>query len=109
MSMKCKNCNNLFNMTDITGKNVGNWCPNINDSPDIEIERECKYYDTMTNGDKIRNMTDGEMAEWIHNIVKFIGGDMEPMVSIHDLDKEQDEVIHDSYGDLLEWLQKEVE
>ena len=108
--MKCKNCKNLnrkIELSPVTYKYP--WCYEINDSPDIEIERECEYCDTMTNADRIRNMSDGELSEWIHNIVKFQGEDMEPMVSIHDLDKEQDEVIHDSYGDLLEWLQKEVE
>lgn len=107
--MKCKNCNNLHILTDLKGEVVSNWCPNINDCPDIEIERECEYCNAMTNADRIRNMTDGEMAEWIHNIVKFIGGDMEPMVNIHDLVKEQDDVIFDSYRDLFRWLQKEVE
>lgn len=62
---KCKNCNNLYNMTDITGEKIGNWCPKINDSPDIEIERECEYCNAMTNGDKIRNMTDEELADFL--------------------------------------------
>lgn len=106
---KCKNCNNLYIMTDLKNEVIGKWCPNINDCPDIKIERECEYCDTMTNGDRIRNMSDGELSEWIHNIVKFQGEDMEPMVSLHDLDKEQDDVIFDSYRDLLNWLQKEVE
>lgn len=104
---KCKNCKHLKYKDD--GRERYAWCPFIGDNPDLEFERYCGAFKKMKNADRIRNMTDGEMAEWIHNIVKFIGGDMEPMVNIHDLVKEQDDVIFDSYWDLLEWLQKEVE
>lgn len=100
-------------MTDITGENIDNWCPNINDCPDIEIDRECDKYKGITNADRIRNMTNEELAEWLHNITQFYKDDdveqLEPMVSIYDLDKELDIIVRDSYGDLLEWLQKEVE
>lgn len=61
----------------------------------------------MTKADKIRSMSDEELAEWLHNITQF-EEDVEPMISIYNLDTEKDETLHDSYGDLLEWLQKEV-
>lgn len=58
----------------------------------------------MSNGDKIRSMSDEELAEWLHNITQFDGDDGELMISIYNLDSEKDEEIRDSYGDLLDWL-----
>lgn len=62
----------------------------------------------QTNADRIRNMSDDELAEWIYNIFEF-EKDEEPYKSIYNLDTEHEEEIHDSYGDLLEWLQSEAE
>lgn len=39
------------------------WCDKICDDPDIEIERDCIFYKSMTNGDRIRKMTDEELAK----------------------------------------------
>ena len=64
--------------------------------------------DRQTNADRIRNMSDEELAEWIHNMCEF-EKDEEPFKSIYNLDTEQEEEIHDSYGDLLKWLQSEAE
>lgn len=61
----------------------------------------------QTNADRIRNMSDEELAEWIHNISHDNEAE-EPNVCIYDLDKEEEIVLYDSYGDLLEWLQAEV-
>ena len=61
-----------------------------------------------TNADRIRNMSDEEMAEWITNMCEFERHE-EPYKSIYNLDTEQEEEIHDSYGDLLKWLQSEAE
>ena len=63
---------------------------------------------TKPNADRIRNMTDEELAEWIHNISHDNEAE-EPNVCIYDLDQEKEIVLYDSYGDLLEWLQAEVE
>lgn len=63
--------------------------------------------DRQTNADRIRNMSDEELAEWIRNMCDF-EKDEEPYKSIYNLDTEQEEEIHDSYGDLLKWLQSEV-
>lgn len=41
------------------------WCPIKNDSLDIEAERDCSSYQAMTNADRIRNMTDEELAKFI--------------------------------------------
>ena len=94
---KCKNCNNLYNMTDITGKNIGNWCPKINDCPDIEIERECEYCNATTNAYRIRNMTDEELA-WFLCKVK---ADYQWV--------DQEYPSEENCGEWEEWLQKEVE
>lgn len=64
--------------------------------------------DTQTNADRIRNMSDEELAEWIHNMCEF-EKDEEPYRSIYNLDTEKEEEIHESYGDLLNWLQSEAE
>lgn len=63
---------------------------------------------TTTNADRIRNMSDEELAEWLTNMCN-IERHEEPFKSIYNLDTEQEEEIHDSYGDLLKWLQSEAE
>lgn len=62
--MKCKNCKNLnrkIEWSPVTYQYP--WCYEINDCPDIETERECSKYCGKTNGDKIRRMTDEELAK----------------------------------------------
>ena len=59
---KCKNCTNLYNLSDDNDVIVGKWCPKVNDSPHVEIERECEYYKRMTQADRIRSMSDEELA-----------------------------------------------
>lgn len=73
-----------------------------------ENEPCCRCDSKQTNADRIRNMSDEELAEWIHNMCEF-EKDEEPYRSIYNLDTEQEEEIHDSYGDLLKWLQSEAE
>ena len=66
---------------------------------------------TTTNADRIRNMSDEELAEWLTNMCD-IEKHEEPYKlykSIYNLDTGQEEEIHDSYGDLLAWLQSEAE
>lgn len=50
--MKCKNCVHLYR----------DWCPHKLDSPDPDLDRECKDYKQATNADRIRAMTDEELA-----------------------------------------------
>ena len=64
--------------------------------------------DKQTNSDRIRNMSDEELAEWLTNMCDFEKNE-EPYKSIYNLDTEHGEEIHDSYGDLLKWLQSEAE
>lgn len=105
--MKCKNCNNLYNLTDLNGVIIGRWCPKINDSPDIEIDRECDKYEGMSNADRIRNMSDEKLADYLLEIARTKGENM--YICNHDgyngtcLKEETCEEC------TLEWLQKEVE
>lgn len=50
---KCKNCINLEN----------HWCDLIGCSPDENTERKCGIYERMTNADKIRAMSNEELAD----------------------------------------------
>ena len=68
----------------------------------------CRCDSRKTHADRIRNMSDEELAEWIHNMCDFEKNE-EPYKSIYNLDTEQEDEIRDSYGDLLNWLQSEAE
>ena len=49
----CKKCNNLVN----------DWCEKVIDSPDPDMQRDCQYFCEKTNADRIRSMTDDELAK----------------------------------------------
>lgn len=57
-NIKCRNC--FFYRNE--------WCKKIVDSPDPEEARDCNYFREMTNADKIRSMSDGELAECLFQI-----------------------------------------
>ena len=69
---KCKNCNNLYNLSDKNDVIVGKWCPKINDSPHLDADRDCEHYKAMTNADRIRSMTDEELAGYLPMVADFI-------------------------------------
>ena len=56
-NIKCRNC--FFYRNE--------WCEKIVDSPDPEKVRDCAYFREMTNADKIRSMSDEELAEFLWN------------------------------------------
>ena len=56
-NIKCRNC--FFYRNE--------WCEKIVDSPDPEEARDCNYFREMTNADRIRAMTDEELAEFLWN------------------------------------------
>lgn len=68
----------------------------------------CRCDSRQTNADRIRNMSDEELAEWITNICDIERRE-KLYKSIYNLDTEKEEEIRDSYGDLLKWLQSEAE
>lgn len=57
---KCNNCKNLE--TKDNGFDAYSWCEKINDCPHEDIERDCEHYVPMINVDRIRSMTDEELA-----------------------------------------------
>lgn len=59
---KCKNCKKLDHILN-SGVSVGRWCVEKSDSPDIERERICDKFVPMSQGDRIRNMTDEELYQ----------------------------------------------
>ena len=48
----CKKCNNLVN----------DWCEKVIDSPDPDMQRDCQHFREKTNAQKIRAMSDEELA-----------------------------------------------
>ena len=68
---KCKNCENLGYLFD--GDRVGErvWCGNIADSPVLDMERDCEYYVPQTNADRIRSMTDEELADFLVTVETY--------------------------------------
>ena len=50
--MKCRNCRHLYK----------DWCVHKLDSPDPDLDRECKDYMQATRSDRIRAMSDKELA-----------------------------------------------
>lgn len=58
--MKCRNCTNLHLIKEC--KNLL-WCDDVLDAPDPDIDRECEYFKHATNADRIRAMSDEELAE----------------------------------------------
>ena len=43
------------------------------DSPDPDMQRDCQYFCEKTNADKIRAMSDEELAAWAINEAPKIG------------------------------------
>ena len=54
----CKKCNNLVN----------DWCEKVIDSPDPDMQRDCPHFREKTNADRIRNMSDEELAMLLYGI-----------------------------------------
>ena len=80
----CKKCNNLVN----------DWCEKVIDSPDPDMQRDCQYFWEKTNADRIRSMTDEELALWICGVYdieeengKFINGIIIPGYAPHGIEE----------------------
>lgn len=103
---KCKNCKNLDHILN-RGVSVGRWCVEKSDSPDIERERNCDKYVPMTQGDKIRSMSDEELAEFF---LKVNIAYAEPCMTGESDCVWEDYPTHDKgcKDCFLEWLKSEV-
>ena len=88
---KCKNCKYLDTVQNDLRSEPFKWCVCTDDSPVLDMERDCDYYAPMTNADRIRSMTDEELADFIINFDNRFGEEYEGEQSC------------------LSWLQKESE
>ena len=96
----------LKQIYNITEDEIYSWVINKQERTIERIKRDVQS--TETNADRIRNMSDDELAEWLTNMCD-IERHEEPYKSIYNSDTRQEEEIHDSYGDLLKWLKSESE
>lgn len=67
--VKCNNCKNLE--TKDNWFDAYSWCEKINDCPHEDIERDCEHYSPMTNADRIRSMTDDELADFLVTVETY--------------------------------------
>ena len=67
---KCKNCKHLCTMQNYK-KESYKWCSLIDDCPQEDIERNCDFYAPMTNADRIRSMTDDELADFLVTVESY--------------------------------------
>ena len=66
----------------------------------------CRCDSRHTNADRIRNMSDEELARFIRNISVY-SEDEEPIIDV--CIRETHTTLYNDYGDILEWLQSEAE
>lgn len=97
---KCCNCKNLYNLSDEDDVIIGKWCPKINDSPHLDIERDCDHYAPMTNADRIRSMTDEELLDFLCSIETYDEGSAKTI---------EGGVAMCSVTEVEQWLKKESE
>ena len=53
----CEKCNNLVN----------GWCEKVIDSTDPDMQRDCQHFCEKTNADRIRAMSDEQLADVVAN------------------------------------------
>lgn len=99
---KCNNCKNLE--TKDNGFDAYSWCEKINDCPHEDIERDCEHYAPMTNADRIRSMTDEELAEMLSVVSQHC------VVYLSDhIDCRHSRCESSCKSNIKKWLQKESE
>ena len=57
-----------------------------------------------TNAERLRSMTDDELAFWLHNFSPYMNEQDEAMVSIYNIDTGNEEEIPDNCKDIKKWL-----
>ena len=85
----CKKCNNLVN----------DWCEKVIDSPDQDMQRDCQYFCENTNDDRIRAMSDEELA-W-----ELMLWRCEAAAKYHGIESQYPE----TQSTILDWLQRPAE
>ena len=85
----CKKCNNLVN----------DWCEKVIDSPDPDMQRDCQHFCEKTNADRIRAMSDEELAEMLWKTGRnYRAVCADPVVDYNE-----------QHEHLIDWLQKPAE
>ena len=69
--MKCLNCKNLGWGEEYPGKKFFGWCKEVRDAPELDRERECEHFVQATNADRIRAMSDEELARELALIAEW--------------------------------------
>jgi len=77
----------------------GNWCDKKRDDPDPDMVRDCHWFRTKTNADRIRAMTDEELALYL-----VWTADPDTLIVDYRLYECHDRSIEDT----LDWLKQEV-
>ena len=95
--VKCKNCYHYSRV-------IKNWCiPNV-DSTDKDIIRDCQFFAKETNADRIRAMSDEELAQFIWNRdIDIVEKASKAVEFTFTVDREK------CFKNVLDWLKKEVE
>ncbi len=112
----------IEDFSNLTNKVLKEIC-RISDAHNIDRDSTLKYFADMltaftevatiqnydskqTNADRIRSMTDEELADMLHNNGSYVK-DEEPKLEMWI--KEKQIIIDDSFGCILEWLRAERE
>ena len=112
----------IEDFSNLTNKVLAEIC-RISDAHNIDRDSALKYFADMltaftdvatiqnydskqTNADRIRSMTDEELADMLHNNGRYVK-DEEPKLEMWI--KEKQIIIDDSFGCILEWLRAERE
>lgn len=93
--VKCKNCNNLKN----------HWCEMVIDSPDEDIIRDCHHFWEKTNADRIRAMSDEELAKWLVGKTKYQESAWSPPSYLNFLTG-RDDTEDSATNDTIAWLKQ---
>ena len=101
---KCDNCKEL-EVKNIWGKVPFEWCEKKNDNPDKNIERDCPYFKPKTNADRIRNMTDEELRDFLYDMTSESQCHICAFKKGWLCEKPYDKSCHDG---VMEWLKSEV-
>ena len=90
----CKKCNNLVN----------GWCEKVIDSPGPDMQRDCQHFCEKTNADRIRAMSDEELANWL---ARTQYANMMEAAEIFEAKLPfEEETLKGSEKECLEWLQQ---
>lgn len=65
--MKCEKCKHNT-IKEENGEQFS-WCEVKGDNLDIQMERDCRSFVQATNADRIRSMSDEQLAKWLCSIM----------------------------------------